>query len=72
MPTAQQAAQEIDPVAGLQATAELRRIVETLEQAQVERALAHGLSWNEIGTHLGVTRQAVHKKYARRLRRPPP
>jgi DNA-binding NarL/FixJ family response regulator len=33
----------------------------------VERAVADGWSWAQIAEALGVTRQAVHKKHARRL-----
>ncbi|SDQ44528.1 hypothetical protein [Quadrisphaera sp. DSM 44207] len=57
-----------DHAAGLRAVAALRRLLETLELRQVEQALAHGASWSDIAAELGVTRQAVHKKYARRLR----
>ena len=42
--------------------------------AEVEAALAAGLGWPEIAAALGVTRQAAHKKFSRRvsteLRRP--
>jgi transposase-like protein len=48
--------------------AALRRLLETLELRQVEQALRRGASWSDIAADLGVTRQAVHKKYARRLR----
>lgn len=56
-----------DPRAGLAAVSSLRLLVETLELRQVEAALRAGMSWNEIADHLGVTRQAVHKKYAKRV-----
>lgn len=55
------------PTQGLRAVAALRVLVETLELRQVEQALRTGESWSAIGAALGVTRQAVHKKYARRL-----
>lgn len=58
-----------DHAAGLRAVAALRRLVDVLELQQVERALAAGASWSDIAAELGVTRQAVHKKYARRLHR---
>ncbi|PPK94641.1 hypothetical protein CLV92_107144 [Kineococcus xinjiangensis] len=57
-----------DSSRGLRAVAALRRLLETLELRQVERALHQGASWSEIAADLGVTRQAVHKKYAKRLR----
>ncbi|MGO8891369.1 MAG: sigma factor-like helix-turn-helix DNA-binding protein, partial [Streptosporangiaceae bacterium] len=34
----------------------------------VDNARAHGWSWQEIAEILGVSRQAVHKKHARRAR----
>ena len=40
--------------------------VEVGELQQVENALRAGHGWPEIATALGVTRQAVHKKYGRR------
>lgn len=61
------AADTTDPRAGLRAVASLRALTERLELAQVEAALRAGMSWPDIGTALGVTRQAVHKKYAKRV-----
>lgn len=58
-----------DPSAGLRAVAALRRLTDVLEQQQVEAALRAGLGWTDIATELGVSRQAVHKKYS--LRVPP-
>jgi hypothetical protein len=51
---------------GLAAVAALRGLVEVLEALQVERARALGWSWPRIAARLGVTKQAVHKKYAGR------
>jgi DNA invertase Pin-like site-specific DNA recombinase len=45
----------------------LRRLADRLEDAQVERALRDGWSWSQVAEALGVTRQAVHKKHAKRL-----
>jgi DNA-directed RNA polymerase specialized sigma24 family protein len=56
-----------DPAEGLRAVASLRRLVEQLERLHVRRARMQGWSWQEIATVLGVTRQAVHQKHARRL-----
>ncbi len=56
-----------DPGDGLAAVVALRRLADLLEAAQVERALRQGWSWSEVAEALGVTRQAVHKKYAKRL-----
>ena len=53
-----------DPEAGLRAVAALRRLLERLERIHVENALTGGHSWQEIADELGVSKQAVHKKYA--------
>jgi len=55
-----------DPEVGLAAVAALRGLVEVLEALQVESARAKGWSWQQIAARLGVTKQAVHKKYAGR------
>ncbi|RJL35342.1 hypothetical protein D5H75_00490 [Bailinhaonella thermotolerans] len=55
-----------DPLRALRASAELRRGVERLEAVQVRRARARGMSWVLIAEALGVTKQAVHKKYGGR------
>ncbi|MDN5893035.1 MAG: helix-turn-helix domain-containing protein [Nocardioides sp.] len=62
------AADVSDPRVGLRAIAALRRLVDTLELRQVEAALAAGLGWTDIADCLGVSRQAVHKKYLNRVR----
>ncbi|MFD5600974.1 hypothetical protein ACFWHR_13075 [Leucobacter sp. NPDC058333] len=64
---AARAADLSDPRAGLRAVASLRTLADTLELRQVESALRSGLSWQQIADALGVTRQAVHKKYAKRI-----
>ena len=61
------AADTSDPRAGLRAVASLRLVTETLELRQVEAALRAGMGWVEIAEALGVTRQAVHKKYAKKV-----
>jgi hypothetical protein len=55
-----------DPAVGLRAVAALRRLTERLEALQVDSARRRGWSWDEIGAALGVSRQAVHKKHAKR------
>ena len=57
-----------DPREGLEAVVALRRLLEMLEASQVESAFVAGWSWAEIAEVLGVSRQAVHKKHARRIR----
>jgi DNA invertase Pin-like site-specific DNA recombinase len=55
------------PEDGLAAAVALRRLADRVEAAEVERALRDGWSWSHVAEALGVTRQAVHKKYAKRL-----
>ncbi len=57
-----------DPREGLEAVVALRRTLEALEAAQVENAIVAGWSWARIAEVLGVSKQAVHKKHAKRLR----
>jgi hypothetical protein len=52
----------------LEAVVALRRTLETLEAAQVENAFVAGLTWAQIAEVLGVSKQAVHKKHAKRIR----
>jgi DNA-binding NarL/FixJ family response regulator len=56
-----------DPAEGFAAVLALRTLADRLEAGQVERAVREGWSWAEIATALGVSRQAVHKKHAKRL-----
>jgi DNA-directed RNA polymerase specialized sigma24 family protein len=53
-----------DPEQGLRAVSALRRLLERLERLHVENARQGGYSWQEIADELGVSKQAVHKKYA--------
>jgi DNA-directed RNA polymerase specialized sigma24 family protein len=57
-----------DPRGGLEAVVALRRTLEALEAAQVENAFVAGWTWAQIAEVLGVSRQAVHKKHAKRVR----
>ncbi len=56
------------PREGLEAVVALRRLLEMLEAAQVENAFVAGWTWAEIAEVLGVSKQAVHKKHAKRIR----
>ncbi|MDO9486574.1 MAG: hypothetical protein Q7K25_11010 [Actinomycetota bacterium] len=47
----------------LSAIAEAKREIARREDVAVRRARHIGLSWSEIGTLLGVTRQTMHRKY---------
>lgn len=56
-----------DPAVGLRAVAALRRLVEQLEDLQVQNARDLGWSWADIAAAVGVSKQAVHKKHAGRV-----
>ena len=51
----------------LAAAVGLRRLANRLEDEGVERALTAGWGWSRIAEALGVTRQAAHKKHAKRV-----
>ncbi|UNX53641.1 hypothetical protein MF406_11645 [Georgenia sp. TF02-10] len=57
------AADDEDPLRALAATAQLQRETARVEAVAVRRARARGASWAQIATALGVSRQAVHRKY---------
>jgi predicted ArsR family transcriptional regulator len=56
-----------DPADALAAVAALRRLADRIEDAAVEQAMRAGWTWPQVAEALGVTRQAVHKKHAKRL-----
>jgi predicted transcriptional regulator len=56
-----------DPREGLATVVALRDLATRLEATEVERAIRAGWTWSRIAEALGVTRQAVHKKYAKRV-----
>ena len=58
-----------NPVEALAAVVSLRRLADRLEAASVQAAIDQGWNWPQIADALGVTKQAVHKKYARRVQR---
>ncbi|MFC8451159.1 RNA polymerase subunit sigma-70 [Kitasatospora sp. NPDC057223] len=60
------AASSRDPAVGLRAVRALRDLADRLEDLQVGSARGQGWSWQDIAVCLGVSRQAVHKKYAKR------
>lgn len=64
---ARTAADTSDPRSGLRAIASLRALADRLELAQVEAGLRAGMSWQDVADALGVSRQAVHKKYAKKI-----
>ncbi|HEY0699551.1 MAG TPA: helix-turn-helix domain-containing protein [Micromonospora sp.] len=61
------AAGSADPRVGLRAVRALRRLLERLEEIQVDNARRQGWSWQEIADALEVSRQGVHKKHAGRV-----
>jgi hypothetical protein len=55
-----------DPLDVLEAVREARDQLEALETDCVRAALARGASWAAIGAALGVSRQAAHRRLAKR------
>lgn len=55
-----------DPAEALAAVVALRRLADQLERAAVDAAIRQGWTWAGVADALGVSRQAVHKKHARR------
>lgn len=53
------------PVARLAAIARAKADLAREEAAAVRRARVHGMSWAEIGRVLGVSRQALHKRFGK-------
>nr|WP_220700501.1 hypothetical protein [Mycetocola zhadangensis] len=54
-----------DPFTALRAIAKLRTEVDRMETLAVRRARNSNASWQLIALALGVSKQAVHKKYGR-------
>ena len=54
-----------DPIEALNAIAQLRKELDRVEAVAARRAHNAGASWQLIALALGVSRQAVHKKYGR-------
>ena len=53
-----------EPLTALRALAELERKIAREEAVQVRRARNAGHPWAAIAASLGVSRQAVHRRYA--------
>ena len=64
--TAIASAQGGEPLAELRRLRALHAELARAEAEQVRRARAQAYSWVAIADALGVSRQAVHKKYGRR------
>lgn len=56
-----------DPQASFAAVVALRRLADRLELAAARVAIDEGWSWADVAAALGVSRQAAHKKLARRI-----
>jgi len=54
------------PLVGLSAVVQLRGELERAEAVLVRRCRNDGVTWVQIASVLGVSKQAVHKKYAAR------
>ncbi|MDF9276958.1 AsnC family protein [Arthrobacter sp. EH-1B-1] len=54
------------PADALQAVAELQKEVSRTEASLVRAGRRAGLSWEAIALSLGVSKQAVHRKYGKR------
>jgi DNA invertase Pin-like site-specific DNA recombinase len=54
-----------DPIEALRAIAKLRKELDRVEAVAARRARIAGASWQLIALALGISRQAVHKKYGR-------
>jgi len=59
----------VDTENALAAVVAMRRAADRLELAAVQCAIDKNWTWVEIADALGVTKQAVHKRYARRIER---
>ncbi len=55
-----------DPLTGLTATKQVRIEMERAEAVLVRRARNQGATWVDIAQALGVSKQAIHKKYGGR------
>lgn len=64
------AADTSDPKSGLRAIVTLRSLADKLELEQVEAALTSGMTWQDIADALGISRQAAHKKFSRKISHP--
>jgi len=61
------AATPLDPDDALASARALRLLADRIEGGGVIAAVEAGWTWAEIAEALGVTRQAAHKRYAKRL-----
>lgn len=55
-----------DPLGSLRAAAQVNAEMERQQAVLVRRARVRGATWVQIADALGVSKQAVHKKYGRK------
>lgn len=55
-----------DPLGALRAAAQVNAEMERQQAVLVRRARVRGATWVQIADALGVSKQAVHKKYGRK------
>jgi hypothetical protein len=55
-----------DPEAALAAVTALRGCLDELEAQHACRAVRNGCSWRRVGTLLGISKQAAHRRHSRR------
>ncbi|MDF2509537.1 MAG: transcriptional regulator [Microbacterium sp.] len=65
MPTAIAQDDGSEPLATLHRLAETRKEIARAEEANVRRARNLGYSWQAIASALGVSKQAVHRRFGR-------
>ena len=66
-PVTTQADQPEDPLSALRRVAKARGELEREEYFEVMRARTEGVSWAGIAAVLGVSKQAVHRRFRRRV-----
>lgn len=54
-----------DPLLGLRVVGALRRLAEQVEWASVDLARREGLTWEQVGDALGMSRRAARAKHGR-------
>jgi hypothetical protein len=59
------ALEDADPLRALQAVAALNAEADRIAAVLVRRARNAGCTWAQVAEALGVSRQAVHKRYGR-------